>query len=143
MVVNGLRNQDRLDGASNFIIWKAKILAVLDKNHIKDYALRMVVVPVDVDPLKKYKEAQAKAKCMILDGVKDHVIPHIAKKDTAKEMWEALTTLYEGTFVQREMLLESQLRQFQMQKGEEIDPFILRLQGICDQLTSVGAIPDP
>lgn len=41
------------------------------------------------------------------------------------------------------MLLESQLRLFHMQKGEEIDPFLLRLQGICDQLTSVGATPDP
>ena len=57
MAINGLRDQDRLDGASNFIIWKARILAVLDKNRIKDYALRTVVVPVDADPLKKYKEA--------------------------------------------------------------------------------------
>ena len=69
----------------------------------------MIVVLVDVDPLKKYEEAQDKEKCMILDGVKDHVIPHIAVKDTTREMWEALTTLYEGIFVQRKMLLESQL----------------------------------
>lgn len=67
MVVNGLRDQDRLDGASNFVIWKARILVVLDKNRIKDYALKVVVVSVDVDPLKKYEEAQPKAKCMILD----------------------------------------------------------------------------
>jgi len=110
MVVNGMRDHDRLDGASNFLIWKTKILAVLDKNRIKDYALKVVDVSVDVDPLKKYEEAQAKVKCMILDGVKNHVIPHIAKKDTAMEMWEALTTLCEGTSVQRKMLLENQLR---------------------------------
>ena len=30
-----------------------------------------------------------------------------------------------------------------MQKGEEIDPFLLRLQGNRDQLTSVGSKPDP
>jgi len=30
-----------------------------------------------------------------------------------------------------------------MQKGEEIDLFLLRLQGIRDQLTSVGSTPDP
>lgn len=83
------------------------VAAILDKNCIKDYALKIVVVPVDVDPLKKYEEAQAKAKCMTLDGVKDHVIPHIVEKDTAKEMWEALTTLYKGTSVQRKMLLAS------------------------------------
>ena len=110
MVVNGLRDQDRLDGASNFVIWKARILAELDKNRIKDYALKTIVVLVDVDPLKKYDKAQAKAKCVILDGVKDHMIPHIVEKDTAREMWEALTTLYEGTSVQRKMFLESQLR---------------------------------
>ena len=67
---------------------------------------------------------------MILDGVKDHVVPHIAEKETTREMWEALTTLYQGTSIQQKMLLEIQLRQYQMQKGEEIDPFILRLQGI-------------
>jgi len=84
------RDHDRLDGASNFVIWKAKILEVYDKNRIKDYALKMVVVPVDVDPLKKYEEAQFKAKYMILVGFKDHVIPHIAEKDTAREMWRPL-----------------------------------------------------
>lgn len=93
MAANGLRDQDRLDEASNFVIWKARILAVLDKNRIKDYALKTVVVPIDVDPLKKYEDAQAKTKCMILDRVKDHVVPHIAENDTAREMWEALTTL--------------------------------------------------
>lgn len=62
MAVNGLRDQYRLDGAFNFVIWKAKILTVLDKNRIKDYALRMVVVSVDVDPLKKYEKAQEESK---------------------------------------------------------------------------------
>lgn len=30
-----------------------------------------------------------------------------------------------------------------MQKGEEIDPFLLRLQGIRDQLTFVRSTPNP
>lgn len=55
--------------------------------------MRMVILSVGADPLKKYKEVQVKEKCMILDGVNDHVIPHIAQKYTTREMWEALTTL--------------------------------------------------
>lgn len=94
MAMNGLRDLDRLDGASNFFIWKARILAILDKHRIKDYALKVVVMPVDANLMKKYEEAQAKAKCMILNGVKDHVAPHIVKKDTTRDMWEGLTTLY-------------------------------------------------
>ena len=41
------------------------------------------------------------------------------------------------------MLLENQLRSYQMQKGEEIDLFLLKLQGIRGQLTSVGSTSDP
>ena len=104
--------------------------------------MKIVVVPVDPDANEKSEEAQAKAKCMILDGVKDHVIPHIAEKTMAREMWETLTTLYQGSSMQRKMLLENQLRSYQMQKGGEIDSFLLRLQGICDQLTSVEATSD-
>ena len=99
MAVNGLRDQDELVGASNFVIWKARILAIPDKHRIKDYTLKTVVVPVDPDANEKYEDAQVKAKCMILDGVKDHVIPHIAEKNTTSGMWQTLTTLYQGSFV--------------------------------------------
>ena len=83
-----------MDGASNFVIWKVRILAILDKHCIKDYALKTVAVPLDPNANEKYEETEAKAKCMILDGVKDHVIPHIAEKNTIREMWQTLTTLY-------------------------------------------------
>lgn len=76
---------------------------------------------------------------MILDGVKDHVIAYIAKKNIAKEMWDILTTLYQGSSMQQKMLLENQLQSCKMQKREEIDPFLIRLQEIRDQLTSVGS----
>ena len=79
--------------------WKAKIPSVLDEYHIKDYAKKVVAISVDVDPLKKYEEVQARAKRLIMDEVKDHAVPHIAKKNTASEMWMTLTTLYQGTSV--------------------------------------------
>ena len=78
--------------------------------------MKMVVVSIDADPLKKYKEAQANVECMILDRVKDHVAPHIVEKKTSREMWETLTTLYQETSVQQKMLLENQQTQYQMQK---------------------------
>ena len=66
----------------------------------------MVVVPTDPDQLKKYKSDMAKCKRLILDGVKDHIVSHLAGKNTAREMWEALSLLYEGTFEQWKMYLE-------------------------------------
>lgn len=40
MAVNRLRDRDRFDGASNFVIWKARILAVLDQHRNGDHALK-------------------------------------------------------------------------------------------------------
>ena len=77
-----------------------------------------------------------------MDGVKDHVVPHIAEKNTTNEMWTTLTSMYQGTSVQRRSLLENQLRLFQMHKGEEIDPFLIRLKAIRDQLAAMGGTLD-
>ena len=107
--MNGLMDQDRLDGASNFVIWKVRILSVLDRLRIKGFALRTVAIPVDLVDNERYEDAMAKAKCIILDGVKDHVVQQISEKNTSKEMWDTLTTLYQGTSMQRKMLLENQL----------------------------------
>lgn len=140
--MNTLRDQGRLDGTSNFVIWKARILSILDGHRIKGFALSTVAIPVNPADNEKYEDIMVKAKCIILDGVKDHVVPHIAEKNTAKEMWDTLTTLYQGTSVQRKMLLENQLQSYQMQKEEQIDLYLLELQEIRDQLTSIGATLD-
>ena len=106
MAAHGLQDQDQLDGASNYVIWKARISCLLDEHNLKTYVDNLVVVPMDPDPLKKYKGEMAKAKRLIPDGVRDHVVCHIADKDIAQRMWEALATLYEGSSKQRKMFLE-------------------------------------
>ena len=83
-----------MDGASNFVIWKARILFVLDIHCIKGFALRTVAIPVDPVDNKRYEDTMAKAKCVILDGVKDHLVQHIVEKNMAKEMWNTSMTLY-------------------------------------------------
>lgn len=71
------------------------------------------------------------------EGVKEKT-----KENTTKELCDTLTTLYQGTSIKRKMLLKNQLQLYQMQKGEQINHFLSRLQGIRDQLTSIGATPD-
>lgn len=106
---------------------------------LRDHVEKVLATRTDAALLAKHDEAATHAKCFIMDGVKDHIIPHIAGKKTAQEMWKALTTLYDGKSVQRRMLLENQLRLFMMAKGEEIEPFLFRLQAIRDQLSAMGA----
>ena len=112
MAMNGLRDQDKLDGAPNFVVWKARIMSILDRHRIKAFALRTMAILVDSVDNEKYEEAMAKAKYIILDGFKNHVVQRIVEKEMAKEMWDTLKTLYQHTSVQRKMLLENQLRSY-------------------------------
>ena len=97
-----------MDKASIFGIRKARILLVLDKHRIKGFALRTMAIPVDPADNENYEDVMAREKCIILDGVKDHVVPHIAEKNTTKEMWDTLMTLYHNNSVQGKMPLENQ-----------------------------------
>jgi hypothetical protein len=44
--------------------------------------------------LAAQKKKEVKAKRMIMDAIKDHLIPHISEKKTTKEMFDALVSLY-------------------------------------------------
>ena len=113
---HGLCDQDMLDCLSKFLVWK-RILIVLKAYNLRDHAEQTLATPTDLDLLRKHKEAVGHAKRLIMDGIKDHIVPHLAEKKTTNEMWKALISLYDGKYVQRKMLLETQMRSFMMTKG--------------------------
>jgi radical SAM superfamily enzyme len=51
---------------------------------------------------------------MIIDEVKDHIIPHLPGKKTTKEMWESLTKLYQSDNQSIKMMLREKLRSTKM-----------------------------
>ena len=85
-MASGLRLEDRLDGQSNFGAWKERIINVLDEADVWDIVEKTMIVPTDATQLATYKRKCAKAKKLILDGVKDHIIPHVRGKDHAFEV---------------------------------------------------------
>jgi hypothetical protein len=48
--------------------------------------------PTDATLLLAWKKGEAKS--IFPDGVKDHIIPHLTGKKSAKKMWVALNDLY-------------------------------------------------
>ena len=89
-----LRVEDRLEGRVNFGAWKERIISVLDEVDVWDIVEKIVTIPIDQTQLPAFKRKNAKAKRLILDGIKDHVILYVRGKDHAFEMREALTKLY-------------------------------------------------
>ena len=88
MSTPGLRSEDRLDGAGNFVSWKARIVLLLRENEFWDEVVNNatthpIVIPnATTDPATTTAFVKdIKAMRIILDAVKDHVIPHIFGKD--------------------------------------------------------------
>ena len=100
-MVFGLRVEGRLDGATKFSPWKARISLILEENELWDIVhgtiANRVVVPIDATDKAAFMKKDIRARRAILDVVKDHVIPHISAKDHAFEMWTGLTNLYQSS----------------------------------------------
>ena len=56
----------------------------------------------------------AKAKRMILNGVGDHIVPHISGKNISKEMWDVIEKLFQDPFENWKMFLKEKLRTTRM-----------------------------
>ena len=93
MVVQ-LRVDDRFQGAQNFPTWKEMITRILDFSDAEEHIDSTKVVPTDLTALARWKKLDSKAMLIILDGVKDHTVPHLSRKNTTLEMWKALERLY-------------------------------------------------
>jgi CRISPR/Cas system CSM-associated protein Csm2 small subunit len=87
---------------------------------------------------EKYKKDMIREKRIIADSIKDHLIPQVSSKDTLKEMFDALSRMYEGRNINRKMNLRTQLKNAKMQKGETIQDYFSRVSQFKEQLEAIG-----
>jgi hypothetical protein len=77
------------------------------------------VLPSSTDPqeLAAHKKKESKAMRLILDVVKDHLIPHLSEKKTTKEMFDALVSLHQSENINKKMVLRNMLSSMQMSRS--------------------------
>lgn len=109
---------------------------LLEEHDLWDFIEKVVVEPTNHVLLAKHKKKIAKTKRVILDSVKDHLIPHIAGKTTEKDMFDALVLLYWSENINRKMMLSNKLRATRMSKIDTITASLMEINEIRDQLAS-------
>jgi hypothetical protein len=87
MASTPLRVEDRLDGASNFLSWKARVTLALKEYDLWEVVDKVVAPLID---LEAHEKKGIKAERVILDSMKDHLIHHLSEKNMTKEMFDAL-----------------------------------------------------
>jgi hypothetical protein len=92
---------DKLEGVENFRAWKYRIGLILEENDLARFVKEELPEPEDVVEKAKHQKDTIRAKRIIADSIKDHLIPYVSSKKTPKEMFDALTRLYEGKNINR------------------------------------------
>ena len=84
-------------------------MRILDVSDVEDHFDFKKVAPIDLEKLAKWKKVDSRAMLIILDGVKDHIVPHLSEKKTALDMWTTLESLYQSKNENQKMVLQERL----------------------------------
>jgi len=103
------RVEDRLEGATNFRAWKIKLLIILEENDLLDYINQDIPELVEDKEKVKHKKKEVMTKRILVDSIREHLIPHIPELNIAKKMYIALVKLFESKNISRKLSLRNHL----------------------------------
>jgi hypothetical protein len=129
---------EKLEGANNFRAWKYRVMLILEENDLEGFVQEEVEEPEGDEAKEKYRKNMIRAKRIIVDSIKDHLIPHVSSKKTPKQMFDALSKLFEGKNISRKMTLRTQLKNVKMQSSETIQSYFTRVSQLNEQLEAIG-----
>ena len=129
--------EDKIEGIEMFLAWKYNIGLILQENDLNKYIKEEVAEPKEAEDKEKHKKDMLRAQRIIADSIKDHLIPQVLSKNTPKEMYDALSRMYERRNINRKMNLRAQLKSTKMNHGEQQDYFT-RVSQIKEQLEAIG-----
>jgi hypothetical protein len=82
-MASSMKSKNKLEGASNFRAWKTRIDLILAKNKVLDMVKGKVTEPTDDAGKEKFKDNDINAMSLIVDSIRDHLIPYISNLDTS------------------------------------------------------------
>jgi hypothetical protein len=149
-MMNSMKSENKLDGASNFRAWKTRIDLILAKNKVLDIVKGKIVKlefkegeekePQNVAAMEKFKDVDINAMSIIVDSIKDHLIPYISHLDSSKKMYDALTNLFSVRNIGQVMSLKNELRDMKMNDDDNITSYFVRISQLRDQLQAIEEI---
>ena len=90
-----------------------------------------------IEPKEVKGKPTYKKDMIIADSIKYNLIPQVSLRETPKEMFDALSGLFEGRNINRKMTLRNQLKSVRAQKLETMQSYFSRVAQIKDQLESI------
>ena len=81
----GMKVEDHLDGATNFISWNSRLL-ILEENDLLKLVNEKVPEPDAEEDKSHWRKSDCRARRILVDSVSDHMVPQISQKKTTRKI---------------------------------------------------------
>ena len=88
----------------------------------------------DATNIDAWQNKVAKARRMLVEGVRDHIVSSLHGKATPYAMWKALTGLFQSSSEHRKLVLKDKLKKIKMEKGNTIPKYLTNFGQCQDEL---------
>ena len=86
----------------------------------------------------KHKKDMIISKRIIAESIKDNLIPQVSLRETPKEMFDALSRLFEARNINRKINLRNHLKSVEDQMSKTMQSYFSRVAQIKNQLEAIG-----
>jgi hypothetical protein len=131
-------------------VWKTRIGLILSKNKVLDIVKGKIMKPEfeegkekksqNVADMEKFKDNDINSMRIIVDSIKDHLIPYISHIESSKNMYNALTKLFSIINIGKVMSLKNELHDMKMNDDDNITSYFVRISQSRDQLQAIEEI---
>ena len=90
--------------------------------------------------MEKFKDVDINAMSIIVDSIKDHLIPDISHLDSSNKMYDALKNLFLVRNIGQVMSLKNELRDMKMNDDDNITSYFVKISQLRDQLQAIEEI---
>jgi len=133
---------NKLVGPSNYLTWKKRTYLNLIENEAMEYVKGSISKPgkEDAQSLEKYMKGEFRAQMILIESIKDPLIPYVSKLETSKEIYEKLIELYYVSITREVISLRQELYKLKMLREYGIASYFMRIYEIGDQLEDLGEV---
>ena len=123
---NNTTQDENIEGADNFRAWKYIIMLILEENDLDGYIKEEVKELEGEEEKSKKNKDMIKVKRIIAKSIKNHCISRVSSKNTPKEVFYALTNMFEGKNINMRITLRNQLKGAKMKNIETMQSLLLQ-----------------
>ena len=114
----GMKVEYCLDGATNFISWNPRILLILEERDLLKFVNEKFLEPEAKEAKSQWRKGDVKARRILVDSIKDHLVMQISENTTTINMFKTLKKLFEHGSINVTLTFRNQLSNMKMIKSE-------------------------